>query len=83
MKLKQGEVICSKCNGSGNQAKWDQIPDYKCYLECDKCHGSGKLDWIENIVGKKPPTIKDYQIDFRMFYSSCLTKNSIICATTA
>jgi len=33
MKLKPGEVICSKC------------------------HGKGKLGWVENIVGTKPPQL--------------------------
>jgi hypothetical protein len=23
------------------------------YQHCPKCHGTGKLDWIENVVGKK------------------------------
>ena len=64
MKLKEGEVLCDECNGSGNKAKWDQIPDYKCYLECDKCLGKGKLDWIENVVGVKPKV----KLNFRMNY---------------
>jgi len=40
LNLKLGEVICDKCHGKGG---W-----------CEKCHGDGKLDWVENIVGKKP-----------------------------
>lgn len=38
VELEQGEVICSSCSGVGS---------------CSKCHGDGKLDWIENILGKK------------------------------
>jgi len=35
---------CPKCNGIGLYNKFS----------CDRCHGSGKLDWIEYIKGKKP-----------------------------
>ena len=66
MKLKEGEVICDECMGSGNQAKWDRIPDYRITLKCDKCHGEGKLDWIENITGKKEKIKFDYRINFGM-----------------
>lgn len=52
VEINEGEVICYKCKGSGKL-----IPDsYNLYTsyprECDKCFGCGKLDWIENIVGK-------------------------------
>lgn len=43
--LKEGEYECSECNGTGKAG----IP----YL-CPRCQGAGKLDWIENIVGKPP-----------------------------
>jgi hypothetical protein len=36
--LTPGEVVCDRCNGN----------DYFC----EKCLGEGKLDWIENVVGK-------------------------------
>jgi len=39
-----GKVICSKCGGEGG--------------ECSKCFGAGKLDWIENVVGRKGYRIK-------------------------
>lgn len=48
MKLEAGEVLCDKCNGG--YAEKLQIKH-----QCDKCLGVGKLNWIENIVGKKPP----------------------------
>ena len=51
---KDGEELCSKCNGKG------QIPlintetnTVRYYLRCDRCGGYGKLDWIEKIVGHK------------------------------
>jgi len=43
-KLKPGELICDQCKGNG---------DSITYNPCSKCLGSGKLDWIENVVGKK------------------------------
>ncbi len=55
-KLEPGEISCPDCDGSGTQElggnsedtfgnKWD----LRC--PCDKCHGKGKLDWIEQVVG--------------------------------
>ena len=37
------KVVCDKCEGKGIVEKG--------YL-CSKCLGIGKLDWIENVVGK-------------------------------
>ena len=47
--LCNGEVICNRCNGAGTQIE-KKMP----YLThpCEKCLGKGKLDWIENVVGK-------------------------------
>lgn len=47
--LKEGEVICSKCDGSG-YARDDS--NFVGYNFCSKCFGEGKLDWIDNILGK-------------------------------
>ena len=43
------KMICPKCKGMGfvNAKKYNKIES------CEKCHGTGKLDWIENLVGKK------------------------------
>jgi RecJ-like exonuclease len=45
--LKEGEVICDKCNGTG---VWKKV--HPCY----KCLGKGKLDWVTNVMGgrRKP-----------------------------
>ena len=48
MNLKPGEIICPKCEanhivGKGKLTIWG----------CEKCKGTGKLDWIEAVVGKK------------------------------
>jgi hypothetical protein len=50
MKLESWEVICDECNGDSfitekNNENYSEV--------CPKCIGSGKLDFIENIVGKK------------------------------
>lgn len=47
MQLNPGEQICDECKGCG----YDLRPNH--YL-CAKCHGKGKLDWIEIVVGSKP-----------------------------
>ena len=54
MQLNPGEVKCNECNGIGTTL-------HDPYSICNKCHGTGKLDWIENIVGKlpKPKSILD------------------------
>jgi len=46
LNCKEGDVICDECDGKGYT---DGGP-----FDCHKCHGMGKLDWIENIVGKAP-----------------------------
>lgn len=55
MNLKPGEVICTRCNGKGIF-----INKYFGKPSCPKCNGIGKLNWIENIVGKKPSHLTDY-----------------------
>lgn len=48
--MKKEEVKCDKCNGTGAlPADLERsIPS----TTCPKCYGWGKLDWIENVVGK-------------------------------
>lgn len=51
--LKEGEMVCPECNGMGYI---DKIPSDNFHVfkeRCPKCLGAGKLDWIENVVGKK------------------------------
>ncbi len=49
LELELGEEICSECGGSGAVGgKWFNR------RSCPKCLGDGKLDWIENVVGKRP-----------------------------
>ena len=57
--LEEGEVICNKCNGKRkietDKPKWWQLRLTEVESLCPKCFGDGKLDWIENAVGKKRP----------------------------
>lgn len=65
--MTQPLYTCSKCNGKGyiietyefrlgadkislSESKWQKGSKK---LRCDKCWGHKKLDWIENITGKK------------------------------
>jgi hypothetical protein len=52
MDLNPSEVVCSKCHGTKSM----MVDDFY-YFKCDKCKGTGKLDWIENIVGKKKHSV--------------------------
>ncbi len=45
--LEEGEVICSKCNGKGDNGNAST---------CSKCNGKGKLDWVSNAMGQPEPT---------------------------
>lgn len=49
MKLKKGEVRCDKCDGEPYLFIKGEHEDI-----CSKCNGNGKLDWIENAIGKEP-----------------------------
>ena len=44
--MTKDEMSCSECGGIGGVG--DILED-----ECPKCFGTGKLDWIENVVGKR------------------------------
>jgi len=48
-KLEETDILCDKCDGYGID-KYFKAKNQ--FVHCDKCHGTGKLDWIENIVGK-------------------------------
>lgn len=44
-----GEVFCDHCDGIGIDKSKKGPGTY----HCKKCRGTGKLDWVENIVGGK------------------------------
>lgn len=67
LKLEAGETECGKCDGYGlieekrfRSPLTDGLSKFiegACYIQkvqCPTCKGEGKLDWVENVVGKKP-----------------------------
>jgi len=50
--LEKGERFCPKCNGNGILKRTRGRFRSK-NLMCSICLGAGKLDWIEDIRGKK------------------------------
>ena len=53
--LKEGEKFCKLCGGEGMvKPKRDYTFKKTDLLVCNKCLGTGQLDWIEKVVGKKP-----------------------------
>jgi len=44
----EGFVICDKCKGSGEIVTNKGLTKRICY----RCYGTGKLTWLENILGK-------------------------------
>jgi RecJ-like exonuclease len=56
MKLEEGDIVCSRCLGSGKE---------KDRFTCKKCYGEGKVDWITNVINASyPKSILD-QINVR------------------
>jgi len=54
--LKTGESECKVCKGTGQiEIKKDKKYQrfFSSHISCQKCYGDGKLDWIENVVGKR------------------------------
>ena len=45
IELREGEVICSSCKGVGH--------DKQAIYVCKKCDGSGKVDWVSNVMLRK------------------------------
>jgi len=50
--LKEGQLICPKCDGGGSYPKKSAALEDPYFLRCSKCQGIGIVDWIENVVGK-------------------------------
>ena len=46
-------IVCSKCNGKRTLEEPTPNSNYCILLACPKCGGDGKLDWVENVVGKE------------------------------
>jgi len=54
--LKSDEVICDRCGGTGDAGDNKTPGAWRSWEPtCNKCFGSEKLTWIENIFGKDNP----------------------------
>lgn len=83
MKLEEGEVFCPKCNGGGSYPyKFVKLEDPK-YCRCNKCLGTGKLDWIEVCMGKRDHWVKINPYDtltlpiLRVYYPKLIAKDLV------
>ena len=72
IKLEEGEVICSRCEGRGCSPFFSI---QEAQETCPKCNGEGKLDWVSNAMVKEN-LFYEYKNDFIKFASECL-KNDI------
>lgn len=77
--LEDWEIICPRCDGVGyrGESRYTEpngnLRSYPTNI-CRKCNGEGKLDWIENVVGKKKPSLKtdwtfEVSNDIKCFHS--------------
>jgi len=54
-------ISCSKCNGEGWLPPGKDDDENVIKVICPKCHGHKKVDWVENVVGKKIPKTDIYE----------------------
>jgi hypothetical protein len=52
IKLNPGDIYCPKCGGIGRRYDEQKSGGWTFSEECNVCLGAGKLDWIEQVVGK-------------------------------
>ena len=59
MELEKDEITCDGCDGEGGSYTDLTVNSNRrqYFVPCEQCRGEGKLNWIENIVGKKGPFI--------------------------
>jgi DnaJ-class molecular chaperone len=50
--MKETEELCDRCGGVGYVYHSGHILSNHWRYYCAKCHGHGKLDWVEKIFGK-------------------------------
>jgi len=55
--LREGELICPVCQGNGHL-------EQSMYV-CEKCDGSGKVDWVSNVVTRYKKRTSLYRINVR------------------
>jgi len=78
VELNSGEELCPECHGGKIGFCFEA--GYYTSQECPLCLGTGKLDWVEKIVGKK----KEEKIKSNTIYGNMIVfKNSLIVTTKA
>ena len=58
--MKDGEVICNKCNGEGSF--WSGRLQESAWT-CEKCNGKGAVDWITNIMWERHSYTSMFEMD--------------------
>ena len=58
-KLLPGQSYCDLCNGYGIIECADS--GMKMYKLCHKCSARGVLDWVDVIIGKRPPSVISFK----------------------
>lgn len=80
MDLTPGEIKCDKCKGTGYDLKIPKLEYnyayYNKHYPCVKCDGTGKLDWIEAVVGKKQEPIRFGILNYSMM--TCKLSGSVL-----
>jgi len=74
--LKEDEVRCDACGGSGFENDLsNKSTDGLLYGKtCPKCHGDGKLDWIEHALGGKSKRVENFTITFDNSFVNCIAE---------
>jgi len=64
--MKEGEYECYECKGTGytNNIHIENSLFYECLVKCPICKGTGKLDWISNII--KPKNDGKLEVDIKI-----------------
>ena len=60
--LKEYEEICPECCGKGEKINPMMI------WRCEKCGGTGKIDWLEKMFGKKLNVLQEMNNAFMEGY---------------
>ena len=85
MELNPGEYLCKKCHGKGI---WHGTSEHKHNMHnhsssyavewvCNKCNGTGKLDWVTNAMVRPPHTYLTSQMPSHTHASLASLNNDI------
>lgn len=61
--LNEGEKFCDKCKGKGKVQKGVRNLGKTglMLLVCSECLGDGKIDWVEEVLGKQRKVVMNYE----------------------